>query len=67
MVSEFGAVDTAKRLATAATVSDGFTRLWELGRLDLSVESLMLTPVFAELFLKHDLDQAARRLKAYET
>ena len=34
MVSEIGSFEAARRLLAAPAVSDGFTALWERGRLD---------------------------------
>lgn len=65
MVGEFGAVETARRLISAASVSDGFTRLWELGRLDLTVEALALRDEFQPLFSEPECRQARARLAAY--
>jgi hypothetical protein len=39
--------------------------LWELRRLDLSVEALALEPEFHELFTRPELDTARRRLADY--
>lgn len=44
MVTELGSFATARRLLAAPTVSDGFSNLWERGRLDLTVEALVLRP-----------------------
>lgn len=44
MVSDHGGLETARRLITASRPSDGFTALWERGRLDLSVEAYALRP-----------------------
>src|SRR5207245_11270522 len=38
MLEEYGALATVERLVLSFTVPHGFTRLWELGRLDLTVE-----------------------------
>ena len=65
MLSEFGAVVTAQKLINSATVSDGFTTLWEKGRLDLTVEAIALRPEFRDLFTAPELREAERRLKAY--
>ena len=40
MVNELGGVGAAKRLLGTDDLQAGLTRLWELGRLDLSVEAL---------------------------
>jgi hypothetical protein len=40
MLKQGGGMDTAKMLNT--TMTDGFIRLWEAGRLDLTVEATMI-------------------------
>jgi hypothetical protein len=65
MLSEDGALETARRLVQSSTPSDGFTALWEFGRLDLTVEALVLESQYAELFEDELLDTAAERLRAY--
>lgn len=42
MLSSDGGFHTATRLLAASKVSEGFTKLWEAGRLDLSVEALVV-------------------------
>ena len=41
---------TARRLLAERNVSDGFTALWQAGRLDLTVEAQVLRPQQSELF-----------------
>lgn len=66
MVSELGGVETAKRLIHAEHPSDGYTFLWEHGRLDLSVEALVADHVeWHPLFSPADIDGARRRLRDY--
>jgi hypothetical protein len=65
MISNVGGVEAAKRLLHASHVSDGFTALWERKRLDLTVESVVLRPEFADLFTDDELDLARRRLEDY--
>lgn len=50
MVTERGGVEAAKVLNNAPKVSEGFTRLWECGRLDLTVEAYAIKPKFARFF-----------------
>lgn len=50
MLSSDGGFQTAVRLLAASKVSDGFTRLWESGRLDLSVEALVVESEWREHF-----------------
>src|SRR4051812_49356859 len=42
MLAEVGPIQTAKKLITSEAPSEGFARLFELGRLDLTVEALVL-------------------------
>jgi hypothetical protein len=65
MVSEQGGLATAHRLLAGAQPSEGFTALWERGRLDLTVEHLVLQPEFATLFSRQERELAAERLAAY--
>lgn len=65
MLAERGAVATARKLLHAPTVSDGFAALWERGRLDLTVEALVIDPRFAGLFTEEELEVARRRLEQF--
>lgn len=48
MIGEHGGVGAARRLLEGTDASDGFTRLWETQRLDMSVEWFVL--VYVDLF-----------------
>ena len=66
MVAEHGGLETARRLINAPTVSDGYTALWERGRLDLTVEAKVIErPLFYELFTRDELEICRRRLSEY--
>ena len=66
MVAEHGGPETARRLINAHTVSDGYTALWERGRLDLTVEAMVVeTPQFHSLFTDVELEICRRRLSEY--
>jgi len=65
MVSEQGGLSTARQLLHAPTVSDGFTALWERGRLDLAVEAVLLRDEFEPLFTEQERELALSRLEAY--
>lgn len=65
MVADSGGLATAKHLLHSKDVSDGFTHLWERGRLDLSVEALILEPEWKALFTADDRLIASQRLEAY--
>lgn len=61
LMERLGAVDTAKHLL-AQPPSDGFARLFELGRLDLAIESIVLRPEWSALFSDDERGIARRRL-----
>lgn len=63
MLSEYGALSTARRLLDSDRFHDGFTRLWQEGRLDISLECCVLKPVFRRLFTDQQLNVARRRLR----
>ena len=65
MVNEHGGVETARILLRSANVSDGYTALWERGRLDLTVEAVLLEPEWAQLFSPNDHKVAVARLRQY--
>ena len=60
MLNEQGGVMTAKTLIAKAlqtgNPSDGFTRLFMEGRLDLSMEDSVCKPEYKELFEQHEID-----------
>lgn len=64
MINENGGVETA-HLLLAKDPTEGFTKLWEKKRLDLSVEALVLKPQFASLFDDMERENARRRLAEY--
>lgn len=65
MMERDGALVTAKRLIMSDHPSSGFTRLWELRRIDLTVEALALHEPWRRLFSEVELGRAQRRLKKY--
>ena len=65
MVAERGGVATAKFLINSDRPSDGYTALWERGRLDLTVEALVQYPKWAPLFTDMEIEKAHQRLKEY--
>ena len=65
MLTEHGGLETARILLHAKTVSEGYTALWERGRLDLSVEAVILESEWSELFSDEERAIAQRRLKEY--
>ena len=65
LVSEVGGLQAAKTLLAADSPQYGFTKLWEHGRLDLSMEALVLKPSYRTLFTEAELKTARKRLKQY--
>lgn len=65
MLSEHGGFETARILLNAPTVSDGYTALWERGRLDLTVEAIVLEPRWTTLFTDPERRIAVKRLRDY--
>jgi len=65
MVAEKGGVATARSLLASTTPQEGFIRLWECGRLDLTVEALVLNPEYVSLFTGQDRQEARAQLEAY--
>jgi hypothetical protein len=65
MLSEHGPLETARRLIATDRPSEGFTRLWERGRLDLTVEAQVLKPEFRDLFTDIELERCRGRLSQY--
>lgn len=65
MVAEHGPAEASRRLIRSKDAPDGFTRLWEAGRLDMTVEAIALLPWYEELFDDRDRELARRRLDAY--
>lgn len=64
MVHDHGGVGAARQLLRGRDVSDGFTRLWEAGRLNMSVEWFVL--VYDDLFADDERQTAYRRLKLHD-
>ena len=67
MVVDHGGREAAHMLINSPAVSEGYTALWERGRLDLTVESMILSNErYQSLFSKKELAICAKRLKQYE-
>ncbi len=65
MISEQGGLTAARHLLWSDAPSEGFTTLWERGRLDLTVEAHILRDEFASLFTDEDRERARTRLEQY--
>lgn len=58
--------DHTKRLLSSRTIQTGFERLWEMGRLDLSVEAHVLMDRYWGLFHDEGRREARDRLIEYD-
>ena len=65
MVANSGGLQAVKQLLRGSDASDGFTKLWEAKRLDLSMEALAVLPNYSNLFTNDEKDKARYRLEAY--
>jgi hypothetical protein len=65
MVIERGGLETARYLLHAATVSEGYTALWERRRLDLTVEAMILRTEWQALFTDVERRIAINCLREY--
>lgn len=65
MLGTKGGLATARKLISKPGGTDGFTTLWEHGRLDLSVEAHVLKPEYAELFTDEERRMCRERLEQF--
>ena len=66
MVVDHGGTEAAHMLINADAVSEGYTALWERGRLDLTVEAMVVnTQKFHSLFTEKELQICSDRLQQY--
>jgi hypothetical protein len=66
MLSKKGGLTTARDLINSSKPSVGYTNLYQLGRLDLTVEAMIVENAkWHELFTIEEIDKARVRLKQY--
>ena len=65
MRERHGTVNAIKRLIHSPKIPYGFTILWEMHRLDLSVENIIQEKEWIDLFTDEDRLVAKERLKDY--
>lgn len=63
IVHEPGGVAAAKELLHGPRPAEGLTKLWELGRLDLSMEALVCGEPWRTLFTDEEVATAEKRLR----
>jgi len=66
MLEKYGGLETAHILINSPVESEGYTTLWEYGRLDLTVEALIFdNPEYHSLFTTEGLLKIKKRLQNY--
>jgi hypothetical protein len=65
MIGDYGVQEAVKRLVNSSKPSEGYTRLWELERLDLSVEAIILEEPWKTLYTDKEREKAKKRLVQY--
>jgi hypothetical protein len=66
MVHDNGGLATARTLINAPKPSDGYTALYLRGRLDLTVEAVVVEePQWHPLFTDQEIERARKRLREY--
>ena len=65
LLSQKGGVEAARQLIAKDGGTYGFEVLWEAGRLDLSVEALILDPKFHSLFSEAERKLCRERLSLH--
>jgi hypothetical protein len=63
MVANHGGLQAAKILLHTPGFQYGFTELWHCGRLDITMEALVLKPQYADLFTEEEKQIARDRLQ----
>jgi len=65
MVNKLGGLQAAKRLLSSSGPSQGLQTLKDLGRLDISMEALVIDPKWQSLFAEEEIAIARRKLEDY--
>ena len=62
MIQESGPLRACQRILAKPDLSEGFGKLWEFHRLDLTIEAIVLQEEFAGLFTEQEREIARQRL-----
>ena len=65
MISRKGAIETAKQLVNSKEPSPGYTKLWEMGALQYSVENQIQDKRWKNIFTDDERAKAKKRLADY--
>lgn len=64
MLDKYGGLKTAKKLLVTDKIHEGLVKLYLFGRLDLTVEKLVLNKKYRILFSEENLKRAKRKLNS---
>jgi len=62
MIDKHGTIEAVRRLINSSKTPYGFTKLWELNALDLSLEAIILEEKWKNLFSEEDRKKAKKKL-----
>ena len=65
MIFETDTITAVKKLLSNTKPAEGFLKLWEMGRLDLSMENIVYSEDWGELFTKKEKKMAKEKLEEY--
>lgn len=67
-IKSYGSIGAAKRLMQTGMdkIQSGFIKMWELNRMDLTFESIIVNPKYSVLFDEPTINIAKERLKKFE-
>lgn len=65
MLNEHGGIQTAKTLIHSKNITLGLSKLWELKRLDLTVEALIVENDWGDIFSKEEIEIAKEQLERF--
>lgn len=63
LISTIGGVKAAKKIIKVESLNEGFEKLWESRRLDLTVESVVIKDKYSTLFTKEEINSCVEKLK----
>ena len=67
MLADKGGLQTAIALLSSSSIQYGFEKLWECGRLDLTMEHLVIQERWSGLFTSDQISIARDRLSEYSS
>jgi hypothetical protein len=66
MIAESGPAEACRRVIMSPKIPDGFLKLLELQKLELTAEARVLNGPWRRLFMRDVLEQARKRLRQYD-